>query len=292
MRKIALNKVLPGARLAKTVLSLDGGVLLSLGAELKETHICRLLQSGIGEVYIGEEFSAGVELKETLCEQMRIYAKQQLKSIVENWKGNVARDIDELNKVIDTVAEEISINKELIVSLFDIRALDDYTFEHSISVCLLSIIIGMGLGYSKYRLKELGMGAVLHDIGKLGIPGQLLKKPSRLTEDEFSQVRKHTVHGYEILKKIKGISSVSMCVALMHHERMDGSGYPLGMKGEEIHEYARIAAIADVYDALTSDRVYRRKLRPHKVVEYLSSTAASHFDRKIIDVFLNDGAGG
>jgi HD-GYP domain-containing protein (c-di-GMP phosphodiesterase class II) len=163
---------------------------------------------------------------------------------------------------------------------------DDYTFAHSVNVCVLSIISGIGLGYSISRLKELGVGAILHDIGKLKVPQELLKKPSQLTVEEFEEIKKHTIYGYEILKNNKKVSMVSAFIAFGHHERYDGSGYPLQLKGESIHHCARIVAVADVYDALTSDRVYRKKIKPHEAIEYILSLSAHHFDEEIVQSFI------
>jgi HD-GYP domain-containing protein (c-di-GMP phosphodiesterase class II) len=132
----------------------------------------------------------------------------------------------------------------------------------------------------------LGVGALLHDIGKLKIPEEILKKPSQLTVEEFEEIKKHTTYGYEILKNFENISMESAFIALGHHERFDGSGYPLQLRGENIYQFARIVAVADVYDALTSDRVYRKKLKPHESVEYITSLGTDHFDKEIVDNFI------
>ena len=127
---------------------------------------------------------------------------------------------------------------------------------------------------------------MLHDIGKLCIPQEIIKKPSQLTLNEFEIIKKHTVFGYEILKKSGKVNLVSAYIAFGHHERYDGSGYPLQLKNDNIQLCARIVAVADVYDALTSDRVYRKKLKPNEVYEYITSLGANHFDPRVIENFV------
>jgi HD-GYP domain-containing protein (c-di-GMP phosphodiesterase class II) len=128
---------------------------------------------------------------------------------------------------------------------------------------------------------------MLHDIGKLYIPREILKKPSQLTVYEFEEIKRHTILGYDILKKSDRLNMTSAYIALGHHERYDGSGYPLHLKSEGIQIFARIVAVADVYDALTSDRVYRKKLKPHEVYEYITSLGIYHFDPKVVESLSN-----
>lgn len=285
MRRVALEKVVPGVKLARTIFSLDGRVLLNSGVELRESYIRRLLECGITEVYIEDSISADIDIRELVCEHTRVYAKQHVKKIMSFYGTSLDENFSAVSKSVDSIIDELFTNRDIMINLADIKSVDDYTFEHCVNVCVLSLIIGIRMGYNKYRLKELGVGAILHDIGKLKISESILKKPAQLTEEEFGEIKKHTTYGYELLKRIPGISTVSVCIAYMHHERIDGSGYPLGLQGENVHECARIVAVADVFDALTSDRVYRKKLRHHEVVEYLTSTAVSHFDRNIIECF-------
>ncbi len=287
MRRIALEKIVPGSILAKTVFDEDGRVLLNRGVELNEFYFIRLKENGFTELYIEDEISEGIYINDVICEETRVSARVQIKKLMKSY-GTVqtAMHMGAMNKTLEKIVDELFHSKDMIVNLTDIKSMDDYTFEHCVNVCVLSIIIGIRMGYNKFRLKELGMGALLHDIGKLRVPEQILKKPSQLTEKEFEEIKKHAGCGYEILKKYNSISVVSACIALTHHERFDGSGYPLGLKGENIHECARIVAVADVYDALTSDRVYRNRLKSHEVIEYITTVAASHFDKNIVEHFV------
>lgn len=286
MRRVQLENLESGMRLGKTIFTSDGRVLLTSGMELKSNFIERLRANGIHEVYVEDDISENIEISDVVCENTRLEAKMVVKSLMDNQALSGALNEQKVKEVINKIIDELLDNGDILINLADIKSVDDYTFEHSVNVCILSLITGIGMGLGIPRLRDLGIGALLHDIGKLRIPEEILKKPSQLTVEEFEEIKKHTIYGYEILKANKNISMVSAFIALGHHERYDGSGYPLPLRSRNIHQCARIVAIADVYDALTSDRVYRRKLRPHEVVEYITSLGTNHFDKEIIDEFI------
>lgn len=286
MHKAHIDNLIPGMKLAKAVFTAGGRVLLTSGMELKPSYIERLRSSGINEVYVEDDISRGIHVSDVICEKTRHEAKELVKNLMKSYSFSSAVNADKVKDTINRIIEELLANKDILVNLADIKSVDDYTFEHSVNVCILSLITGIGLGYNMLRLKDLGVGAILHDIGKMKVPEEVLKKPSQLTVEEFDEVKKHTIYGYEILKNSPNVSMISAFIAFGHHERYDGSGYPLQLRRENIHQCARIVAVADVYDALTSDRVYRRKLRPHEVIEYITSLSTHHFDPEIVDSFV------
>ncbi|MCX7923948.1 MAG: HD-GYP domain-containing protein [Clostridia bacterium] len=285
MRKVLLENVEPGAKLARDIFSFEGRVLLTSGVEIRKDYIERLKHSGVTEVYIEDELSHGIEVCDVVRHKTREEAKGVVKKLMESCAFTNSINTSKVKELIDRIIDELLTNEDILLNLTDLKTVDDYTFEHSVNVCILALITGIGLGYNHLRLKDLGTGAILHDIGKLRIPESILKKPSQLTVEEFEEIKKHTVYGYEILKNNKNVSMISAFIAFGHHERYDGSGYPLQLRGENIHQCARIVAVADVYDALTSDRVYRKKLRPHEAVEYITSLGTRHFDAEIIESF-------
>jgi HD-GYP domain-containing protein (c-di-GMP phosphodiesterase class II) len=157
----------------------------------------------------------------------------------------------------------------------------------SLNVTTLSLIIGKRLGYKEDRLERLGLGAFLHDIGKVKVPNSILNKPGELTDSEFEEVKKHTIYGYEILKPQDSVPETSARIAYQHHERCDGSGYPKGITRRFIDEGSRIVAIADVFDSMINDRVYRPGIKVNEVIEYLYSTVTQNkLDREIVKMFL------
>ncbi len=286
MRRVNLDKIQAGAILAKTIMTIEGKVLLASGMELTEEYRRKLQANGITEIYIEDEISKDIRVPDVVREEIVNEAKQMVKVMMTKPSIKTSIDGRKVMEIVEKIISGILSNNDIIVNLSDIRSVDDYTFSHSVNVCILSLIIGIGLGYSGDKLRELGIGAILHDIGKVMVPGDILKKPLQLSSEEFEEIKKHTYYGYEILKNTNGISMTAAHIALGHHERIDGSGYPYQLKHEHIHTAARIVAVSDVYDALTSDRIYRKKLMPHEVIDYITSLGSQHFDQEVVDVFI------
>jgi len=286
MSRISLNHIKSGMILAKTIYTDDGRVLLSEGVELKEQYIARLVDCNILKVYVEDEISDGVVVKDVISEKTRLETKMLVRNIMEDCKAKAQFESEAVKEAVQRIIDELIENPHIIYNLSDIRSMDNYTFSHSVNVCVLSLITGIRLGMTQPELICIGTGSILHDVGKVAVSEQLLKKPCELDDDEFEEIKKHTIYGYDIVKRSEGISPESQIVVLEHHERMDGSGYPLGLKGECIHPFSKIVAVADVYDALTSDRIYRRKVKPYKVVEYLTNPCIKHFDSTVIRSFI------
>jgi len=174
-----------------------------------------------------------------------------------------------------------------MINMVDLKGFDEYTFEHSINVTVLAILMGNYLDYNRKKLVKIGTGSILHDIGKSMVPDDILNKKGRLTEEEYEIIKDHTRLGYDYIKeKHSSISPVSRIVILSHHERLDGSGYPRGLKSDEIHEFAKIAAIVDVFDALTSDRIYRDRYTIPQALDYITSNSYTFFDKRLVKIFL------
>ncbi|MGI6669662.1 MAG: HD-GYP domain-containing protein [Acetivibrionales bacterium] len=286
MHRVKIDSVREGARLGRTIFGENGGVLLTAGVELKEYHLERLKKHGINALYLDEEISEGIEVDDVMKDETRNEAVILIKNMMNNYHFSSSVDVAKVKKMVNKILDELLENEDILYSLSEIKHVDDYTFEHSVNVCILSLITGIGLGFDINNLRDLGTGAILHDIGKLCIPREILKKPSQLTVEEFEEIKKHTYLGYEILKKSGNISLAASYIAFGHHERYDGSGYPLQLKKENIQLYSRIVAIADVYDALTSDRVYRKRLKPHEVYDYITSLGVHHFDPRVVESFV------
>jgi HD-GYP domain-containing protein (c-di-GMP phosphodiesterase class II) len=190
------------------------------------------------------------------------------------------------NEVAEKLVEEVLQSPDAIMNLMDIKSFDDYTFTHNINVATICLLIGQALGMPKDEMNDLGSGALLHDVGKLKVPLSILNKEGKLTDQEFAEMRMHPSYGYEILTRSRGISERARMVALQHHEKFQGGGYPKRLKGNEISLFARICAIADVYDALTTDRPYRIAMSSYQAMKILNSGIDNHFDPKILGAFI------
>ncbi|VBB07430.1 Hypothetical protein LUCI_2679 [Lucifera butyrica] len=288
MQRISIDALIPGMVTARDIFSAEGRILLGRGVLLTQRYIQRLRELGIYSVYIQSSLAADVVIPEVIREETRIKAIKQVKEAFEKFRGGFHHDFSKLNAVARNIVDEILQHGEHMVHLTDIRQYDEYTFGHSVNVCILSVLTGVKLDYPYGRLRELALGALLHDIGKLGIPNEILNKQGTLTAAEMELLQKHPDMGFDMLRRNPDLQILSAHVAYQHHERMDGSGYPRRLAGDDIHEFARIAAIADVYDALTADRAYRKALPPHKAYEILMATAEKHFDPDILHVFLSN----
>lgn len=296
MRKIAVSALKPGMVVGRTIYNAEGQVLLSKGMVIKPSYIVRLNELGVPAVYIRDDFLEDLEVEDIVREETRLAAVTAVRELFDTCRkrerGHVPllADSGRIQRIVESLLEDLLDRKELMVNLTDIRALDDYTFGHSVNVCILAMVTGLTLRYSREALLLLGIGALLHDIGKTCVPLHILNKPGKLTMEEYELVCKHTRQGFEILRMQKGVRLVSARVALEHHERYDGSGYPQGLKGNEIHEFARITGVVDVYDALTADRVYRRAYPPHEAYEMLAASGNFTHDYKIVKAFLTNVA--
>lgn len=177
-------------------------------------------------------------------------------------------------------------NPGALISLGRIKAADTYTFEHSVSICALLVSFCHALGMDAATVEEAGMGGLLHDIGKMRIPNEILNKPGKLTEAEFETMKSHAALSRDILSGVPGISSMVIQIAGEHHEKVAGGGYPLGLAGEAISQIGRMTAIVDVYDALTSTRVYRKGQEPTLVMKRLLEWSGSHLDHELVQRFI------
>jgi len=285
MKKVTVDELKPGMKLAKDIILNDGRFLLLKGFTLKERYIDKIRLYDIPYVYVEKE----VEKVQYFNEEI-IYSEtfHNVNNIMKSVRNGGSIDVSSVKSTVSKIVQSIFNNDNVFMKLSGIRDIDNYTYLHSIDVCIYSIIAGKSLNLLPDMLNNLALGALLHDIGKCKIPPEILNKPAKLSESEFEIMKKHTEYGYDILRKTPGLSEDVARIALNHHEHWDGAGYPRGLKGEEIDLLSRIVAITDVYDALTADRVYRRRFMPHKAVEYLISNSRAQFDPQILNIFMDN----
>ncbi|MCL2574699.1 MAG: HD-GYP domain-containing protein [Defluviitaleaceae bacterium] len=193
--------------------------------------------------------------------------------------------VKQLDDVVDQLVETVSGESKGLIHIAQLKSYDDYTYHHSLSVAMLSIAIGQALGLDRGGLRELGRTAIMHDIGKILVPLSILHKPSKLTRDEFEIMKTHSAKGARYLKKM-GIGDENMWDSVRaHHEKVDGTGYPDGLKGDEIPYFAQIITVADVYDAVTSFRPYRGPMSPSAAFEMVVGDVGRAFEHDIVAAF-------
>lgn len=290
MRRIPLGYASPGMIIAKNIYNGDGRVLLAAGMTLTSSYLSRLEKLGVPSLYIKDESIGELDIPEPVSEKTRIATVKTLKETFYQLETARKLDVDRIKGTVNQIIDEIVANQDIMVNLVDIRTQDDYTFAHSVNVCILSIMTGISLHYNSLQLRDLAVGAILHDIGKTQIPKSILNKPEKLTPAEYNLVQEHTTAGFEILRTYREISLLSAHVAFQHHERLNGQGYPRGLKDNEIHEYARIVAVADAYDALTADRPYRQGFHPAEAMRIMCEGSAKEFDARIVAALLENVA--
>ncbi len=209
-----------------------------------------------------------------------------IKKLFESVQAGRKFNFKEINKTVGIFIDIIRNDENIVPRLQRVHVSDEYTFYHSINVCIISILIGKWLRMPISGLRKLGYTGMFHDIGKCMIPPEILNKPGPLNEEEWETMKQHPVYGYNILKRNNITSNDILMGVLMHHEREDGSGYPYGLKGEKIHPYGKIIAVADIFDAMMSDRVYRKKKPPFRVTEYIADRSFDSLDPYISRAFL------
>lgn len=195
-------------------------------------------------------------------------------------------DLERIKNNVEEALPDMIRNNDVLMRLNQLKESDDYTFQHSLRVSILATMVGKWLGYSQEELIELGEAGLLYDIGKMNIPEFIVKKEENVSAEEFELIKKHAQFGYSILLKTKGVSSNIKYAALHHHERMDGSGYPLRLRENQIHDFAKIIMVCDVFDAMITDRPYKKGISPLLAADYLSWSSGKLFDAEVCYIFI------
>lgn len=232
--------------------------------------------------------SPRVPIYQELTEAKKIHREAQLviREVMQDIRLGKNIKSEKTKRLVQKMVDSIFRNPDALVSLARIKGYDEYTFVHSINVCILCLALGRHLNLERESLEKIGLGALLHDIGKMKIPNYILQKPGKLTEAELAEIKKHPLYSMEILEKAEGLAEESRLVALRHHERCAGHGYPFSLRSKEIGLFAQMAAIADVYDAITTDRCYKKASPPYKALQEIYLSANRDFDQLLIERFV------
>ncbi|MES1938856.1 metal-dependent phosphohydrolase [Salinisphaera sp. T5B8] len=198
-------------------------------------------------------------------------ARGLIRTIHEEISENRRPDTAAVSEVVEQMMDSVSRHPDALVWFSNLKSRDEYTAIHSLNVCMQAVSLATFVGNDERAIKEMGIGALLHDVGKIKIPLAILNKPGKLTDAEYDEIKKHPQYGVEILEKASGLTPASLDIVRDHHERLNGRGYPAGLRGSEISYYTQIVAIADVYDAMTSDRVYQKGRTPAEALKLMAS---------------------
>ena len=249
---------------------------ISKGIEFVDTVIMNV--NDIHDESAEQTIKKGKQLHESTCD----YVDGIFKTLNKGGK----LDIDSVKIVVSELVETIITNPDTMIWLSHLKDKDEYTAIHSVNVCILSLTFGRMIGLSESELNILGLGALLFDIGKSKIPGDILKKTDSLSENEYLLVKAHAFLGYAILDENKNIPLETLEIILNHHERLDGSGYPNCRRAEEISKLTRIVSIVDAFDAMTSDRCYKDAFQPQHALNEIYNMAPDKFDQDLVEGFI------
>lgn len=276
MRYLPIDKVVPGMKLGNDLYDTRGRLLVSKNFILTDIFIEKIKEKGIFGLYIDDAISKGIEVESAIPLTLR----------AEGMNAVQSRDIDACKNIAKMIVEEMMSNKKISLDMLDLKTFDNYLYSHSVNVAVIGCTIGMGMRFGEKLLEDIVLSGLLHDLGKLSIPEEILNKPGRLTNEEFALIKTHSMVSYEMIKDRIDISANVKHAVLSHHENYDGSGYPNGLDESNISPIARILHIADVYDALTSKRCYKKPYSPSAAVDILIGGKGTSFDPGAVEAFL------
>ncbi len=291
-RYMRTRQLKPGMKLDHPVVDRLGHILVARGAELDEYVINSMIKLGIMTVYIqegepdSEEEESGLQISDKAKQNIeKLYTEDRSKvTLDESVRKRVAEGIqyiysdtssDELANTTTNIADDlmsaINANDAIAIDISALKTSDEYTFKHSVDVATIAMIIAKKQGLSQEEIREIGVTGLLHDVGKTKVPLEILNKPGKLTDDEFAVMKQHSVFSYNIVKENKEFSPNVCLGVLQHHEKINGRGYPLGLNEKEISPYAKILSVADIYDALVTERPYKAAYSQRDAVEMIMS---------------------
>lgn len=323
MRKISVEELRPGMVYDKPIYVDSNNMLITANSPIKESDIKKLMTWGITEVETSGVLVKRVEMGEEKVEssattettpakasdidhekkivsdynellkkrksliEVHTRARNAVEAVHKAIRNNAPFETRDLEDAVQSIVKLLKENSNIFLFLYGLDEGKDYTLTHSVNVTFYSLIIGIALKYNPVKLNDLGLGTLLIDAGMIKLPVYIIHKQSNLTDQEFNQIKTHPLLGYKSLKEFGRIKESSAIISLQHHEQFDGKGYPRGLRGNDIDEFARIAAIADSYEAQISNRSYRKKVYFYHAMRNLLSSGVNKFDPVILRLFLS-----
>lgn len=305
IKRIPSHKLEVGMYITDLTEGIADGKMQQKGFIRRDETLKKIQAKGVREVYIDVEkgkdsryalplvsqtttFKPRVTLAAERSKAELVYteARGLMTDLLNDVKLGRPIDVRPVADLAEDINHSILNNPNALLCLSQIREKDKYLLEHSVNVGILMSIFSTHLGYDKLTVKELTTGALLHDIGKIRVPDEVLNKAGKLTEQEWVEMKRHVVYGQAVLANSEGISDIAKSICALHHEKLDGSGYPMGFKGENIDIFGRMGAIVDVYDAVTASRVYHEGMSPFDAMRLLVSMGDTHLDKELTYNFI------
>ncbi len=285
MKYTSIDRIQQGEKLGKHIFASDGRVLLNEGVPLTIGLISKLRRMGVNAVYLKDDRLSDVTIEEVVSDKTKHEAIVTLSDAFQFIQSGKNFDTQEVGNTASKLIDEILQNKDVLVNLTDIRTNDNELFVHSVNVCIISIIVAIQLGLDPKRMQELAIGALMHDLGKI-LPDRKEAETTKVSLEDDEFLDDHTWKGFNYLRKVKDVSTLSAHVALTHHEYVDGTGFPRKLKADEIHFLSKIVAVANHYDNLISSLNGGSGLRPHEACERVLGLTNIYFDHNVVWKFL------
>lgn len=287
MKRLYTDELQAGMIVARTVMGTEGRTLITRNTELTANHINKLVELGIASVFVKDNL-IDIEAPDLVSDMVLANVSSNLKNSLNAFSSGKELEMTALRKSVNLLIDEVVLNRNILIQKEEIRSHDDYLFFHPINVSIYAIMTGLTLGYPESNIVDLGLGALLHDIGMFTIDRSIINNPGALNQQEMDAIREHPAAGFNILRNYRELSTISAHIAYQHHERVDGAGYPRGLLGKEIVEYAKITAVADTFDAVISDHPYRKAYSTTDGLTVLKGLQNTYFDPEIVDAFITN----
>lgn len=291
MRRVQVDERIVGKFSAKTIYNQTGRTpLVRRGTRIRPSMVAALQHRDIRAIWVMDEFFPDIEVQEVVRDETASVTRRCLEDIFRTARESTAptqAQVLRLSAAVKSMVDDILHNDDVVANIAHLRTWDNYTFEHSVQVAILSVLVGKHLMMTEDQMVRLGTGAILHDVGKVMVPQEILQKPATLSDEEFDIVKQHPRLGWDLVHDgFQNIMPTSSIVVLQHHERLDGSGYPSHLKGEEIYVFSRVVAAADVFDAIRAERNYRPQYAPRRVLQIMQEEAGPKLDAAAVQALL------
>lgn len=275
--------------LARSIYNDNGRVLLNAGVKITREYIFQLISNGVYWVYI-EDSNFDDVTDDKYLNELKMSTIESMPNIFNDIINCNKSGFEETHEKVKSLLNYILGQGNVNINLYEVKTYDNYTYIHCVDTCIMSVFLGILLKLKNSELIDLGMAAILHDIGKTKIPNDILNKKGTYTKEEFEIVKKHPLLGKEILENANLHNPAIIAGVVQHHERYDGKGYPFGYKNDEISIFARIISLCDVFTAISANRSYRKRYKPTEAYEYILGGSGIFFDDKIVEIFRNNFA--
>lgn len=281
MEKLTIEQLYPGMILARSIYLADGRILCPKKTEISRTAISKFREIRLPAVYVSSDSETMIQ--DPLSDATRSELSHTLAKIDAEFRAGRRVHLSHCKHILNTMIDEILATPGNLPVVNEIRVLNDNILGHTVNICISAVKIGIIFNYDRNQLFELSLGAFLHDIGMIKIPDEVLNRIGGLTDEEIRMIQTHPKLGYELISQIGEIPKTTGLVAYQHHERLNGKGYPKGLPGSEIHEYAKIVSVLDSFDAMITEKLYRKAKPIPEAIQNLKSLKGLEYDPKAVD---------